>query len=84
MVSFVPEQSGEHLIIVKKNGAPVFGSPFKINVLETEIGNASLVKLTGNGHKYGKTMIENTFNIDTRAAGYGGINLSIEGPSKGN
>lgn len=82
LVSFTPEQSGEHLIIVTKNGQPVFGSPFKINVLPTEIGNAALVKLTGTGHKYGKTMVENTFNIDTRQAGYGAVSLSIEGPSK--
>ena len=82
LVSFTPEQSGEHLIIVTKNGQPVFGSPFKINVLPTEIGNAALVKLTGTGHKYGKTMVENTFNIDTRQAGYGAVSLSIEGPAK--
>ena len=27
-------------------------------------------------------MIENTFNIDTREAGYGAVSLSIEGPAK--
>ena len=39
-------------------------------------------QVSGPGLKEGKTQQENTFTVDTRYAGFGGLSLSIEGPSK--
>ncbi|CAG2181972.1 unnamed protein product, partial [Oppiella nova] len=81
-ISFTPRETGEHLVNVKKLGTHITGSPFKINVLEREIGDASKVKVTGKGVKEAKTHTTNELLIDTKEAGYGGLSLSIEGPSK--
>jgi len=81
-VSFTPREVGEHTVSVKRLGKQIKNSPFKINVTEHEVGNAKKVKLSGNGLNDGKTHTDNIFVIDTREAGYGGLSLSIEGPSK--
>ena len=81
-ISFTPRESGEHQVNVKRMGIHINGSPFKINVLEKEIGDASKVKVTGTALKEGKTQTLNEFKIDTKNAGYGGLSLSMEGPSK--
>ncbi|XP_035225769.1 filamin-A-like isoform X2 [Stegodyphus dumicola] len=80
-ISFTPREEGEHLVNVKKLGNHLPGSPFKINVLVKDIGNASKVKITGNGLKEGKTHTENQFVLHTSDAGFGGINFSVEGRS---
>lgn len=46
------------------------------------MGDAKKVKTSGTALKEGSTHADNTFNVDTRNAGYGGLSLSIEGPSK--
>lgn len=81
-ISFTPRETGEHLINVKRVGTHITGSPFKINVLPQEIGDASKVKVTGKALSEGATQVRNEFSIDTREAGYGGLSLSVEGPSK--
>lgn len=81
-VSFTPRETGEHTVFVKRMGYPIKNSPFKINVSEKEVGDARKVKVSGAGVREGKTQQENEFVIDTRSAGYGGLSLSIEGPSK--
>lgn len=81
-ISFTPREHGEHLINVKKLGNHVNGSPFKINVLERDIGDSKNVKIAGTGLKEGKTNAANEITIDTKEAGYGGLSISIEGPSK--
>ncbi|KZC12063.1 Filamin-A [Dufourea novaeangliae] len=81
-VSFTPRESGEHTVAVKKMGNHIPNSPFKINVSDREVGDAKKVKVSGQGLKEGKTQVENSFLIDTRNAGFGGLSLSIEGPSK--
>lgn len=63
-------------------GKHIQGSPFKIKVGEREVGDAKKVLVSGKALIEGKTHTDNTFNIDTRKAGYGGLSLSIEGPSK--
>lgn len=68
-ISFTPRQDGEHLVNVKKLGKHCQGSPFKINVLVKDIGNASKVKITGNGLVEGKTHTENQFVLHTSDAG---------------
>ncbi|KAL1493038.1 hypothetical protein ABEB36_011179 [Hypothenemus hampei] len=81
-ISFTPREVGEHVVSVKKLGNHITNSPFKINVCEREVGNAKKVKVQGNALKEGKTHVDNTFTVDTRNAGFGGLSLSIEGPSK--
>ncbi|XP_069085501.1 filamin-C isoform X6 [Pleurodeles waltl] len=81
-ISFTPKEVGEHVVSVKKNGKHVTNSPFKIIVGPSEIGDASKVKVSGKGLVEGHTFEVSEFIVDTRNAGYGGLGLSIEGPSK--
>ncbi|XP_022252251.1 filamin-A-like [Limulus polyphemus] len=81
-ISFTPRETGQHKVHVTRQGKPIHGSPFKIDVLEKEVGDASNVKVSGVGIKESKTHQNNEIMIDTRNAGYGGLSLSIEGPSK--
>ncbi|XP_043250798.1 filamin-A isoform X3 [Colletes gigas] len=81
-VSFTPREAGEHTVAVKKMGKHIQNSPFKIDVKDREVGDAKKVKVSGAGLKEGKTHMENNFSIDTRNAGFGGLSLSMEGPSK--
>lgn len=81
-ISFTPREIGEHVVSVKKMGKHITNSPFKINVCEREVGDAKKVLVNGAALKDGKTHTDNTFTVDTRNAGYGGLSLSIEGPSK--
>ncbi|MBN3305986.1 FLNC protein, partial [Amia calva] len=81
-ISFTPKEVGEHVVSVRKNGKHVTNSPFKIMVGQSEIGDASKVKVSGKGLVEGRTFEVSEFIVDTRNAGYGGLGLSIEGPSK--
>lgn len=81
-VSFTPREAGEHIVAVKRMGKHIANSPFKIDVKDREVGDAKKVKVSGKALKEGKTHVDNTFSIDTRNAGFGGLSLSIEGPSK--
>jgi filamin len=81
-VSFTPREAGAHEVSVKRMGKHIANSPFKIDVTDREVGDAKKVKVSGNALKEGKTHAENAFSIDTRNAGYGGLSLSMEGPSK--
>ena len=47
-----------------------------------DVGDASRVKVEGPTLKEGRTHEDNTFRVDTKNAGYGGLSLSVEGPSK--
>ena len=49
---------------------------------QSEIGDASRVKLAGKGLSEGYANKINEFYVNTKEAGYGGLSLSIEGPSK--
>lgn len=81
-ISFTPRECGDHMVNVKKLGNHIQGSPFKINVLENDIGDSKNVKISGPGLKEGKTKTANKISIDTKDAGYGGLSVSVEGPSK--
>uniref|UniRef100_A0A671RIR5 Filamin-B-like n=1 Tax=Sinocyclocheilus anshuiensis TaxID=1608454 RepID=A0A671RIR5_9TELE len=81
-ISFIPREVGEHLVSIKKNGRHVPNSPITIMVVQSEIGDASRVKVFGQGLVEGSTFEMADFVVDTREAGYGGLALSIEGPSK--
>uniref|UniRef100_A0A3B3ZQH0 Calponin-homology (CH) domain-containing protein n=1 Tax=Periophthalmus magnuspinnatus TaxID=409849 RepID=A0A3B3ZQH0_9GOBI len=81
-ISFTPKEVGEHEVSVRKSGLHVANSPFKIMVGQSEIGEASRVKAFGKGLVEAHTFEMAEFFVDTRNAGYGGLALSIEGPSK--
>uniref|UniRef100_A0A671M2C9 Filamin-C-like n=1 Tax=Sinocyclocheilus anshuiensis TaxID=1608454 RepID=A0A671M2C9_9TELE len=81
-LSFTPKEVGEHEVSVRKSGTHVNNSPFKIMVGPSEIGEASRVKVFGKGLIEAHTFEVAEFFVDTRNAGYGGLGLSIEGPSK--
>ncbi|KAK7490038.1 hypothetical protein BaRGS_00018738, partial [Batillaria attramentaria] len=81
-ITFTPRETGEHLVNVFRNGKHIANSPFKIKVGESELGNAGKVKVYGKGLTEGMANEINEFVVDTREAGYGGMSLSIEGPSK--
>ncbi|KAI3369718.1 hypothetical protein L3Q82_024560 [Scortum barcoo] len=81
-ISFIPREVGEHKVSILKNGRHVANSPITIMVVQSEIGDASQVKTYGDGLVQGTTFNNASFVVDTREAGYGGLALSIEGPSK--
>ncbi|XP_034726061.1 filamin-B [Etheostoma cragini] len=81
-ISFIPREVGEHRVSILKNGRHVANSPITIMVVQSEIGDASQVKAHGDGLVQGTTFNNSSFVVDTREAGYGGLALSIEGPSK--
>ncbi|KAM8931054.1 filamin-B isoform 2-T2 [Pelodytes ibericus] len=81
-ISFIPREVGEHLVSIKKNGRHVPNSPISIMVYQSEIGDASKVKVFGPGLTEGRTFEMSDFVVDTRDAGYGGLSLAVEGPSK--
>lgn len=60
---------GEHVVSVKKSGKHVTNSPFKIMVGQSEIGDASRVKVYGQGLVEGHTFEVAEFIVDTRNAG---------------
>jgi len=81
-ISFTPREVGEHLVSVKRQGKHITNSPFKIMVNPDDVGDASRVNVSGPALKQGKTHEDNMFTVDTKNAGYGGLSLSVEGPSK--
>ncbi|XP_074499248.1 filamin-A isoform X4 [Sebastes fasciatus] len=81
-ISFVPKEIGEHFVNIKKNGRHIPNSPITVMINQSEIGDASRVRVSGPGLNEARTFEPAEFIIDTRDAGYGGLSLSIEGPSK--
>jgi len=81
-ISFIPREMGDHLVNVYRDGKHIKNSPFRIHVGSSEIGDASKVKVFGKGLHEGHANHTNEFTVVTRDAGYGGLSLSIEGPSK--
>uniref|UniRef100_A0A8D0GGW0 Filamin B n=1 Tax=Sphenodon punctatus TaxID=8508 RepID=A0A8D0GGW0_SPHPU len=81
-ISFIPREVGEHLVSIMKNGSHVPNSPVSIVVVQSEIGDANRARVSGRGLVEGRTFEMCDFIIDTRDAGYGGISLAVEGPSK--
>lgn len=57
------------MVSVKKNGKHVTNSPFKIMVGQSEIGDASKVKVYGQGLVESHTFEVSEFIVDTRNAG---------------
>lgn len=68
-ISFIPREVGEHKVSILKNGRHVPNSPITIMVVQSEIGDASLVKAHGDGLVQGTTFNNSSFVVDTREAG---------------
>lgn len=81
-VSFTPREAGEHLITVKRDGKMVPRAPFKIKVDKSQVGDASKVEVTGVAKSRAITMHDNEVLVDTSKAGFGGLSVSVQGPSK--
>lgn len=81
-ISFVPQEVGEHLVHISRGGQPLPRSPITVSISQAELGDAARVRVGGPGLHEGRTFTPTHFTIDTRDAGYGGLSLSIEGPSK--
>ncbi|XP_065067168.1 filamin-A-like isoform X4 [Rhopilema esculentum] len=86
VVSFMPKEVGKHLLNIKKRGEHVQNSPYEVIVKPEDLPvtkpDASKVKVRGDGLKGGPVNTRLDFLVDTRDAGYGGLGLSVEGPSK--
>ncbi|XP_051932354.1 filamin-B isoform X2 [Hippocampus zosterae] len=81
-ISFIPREVGEHRVSITKNGRHVANSPITIMIVQSEIGDAGRVRAHGDGLVHGTTFTDASFIVDTREAGYGGLALAVEGPSK--
>lgn len=57
------------MVSIKKNGRHVANSPISIMVVQSEIGDASRVKVFGPGLVEGRTFQMADFIVDTRDAG---------------
>lgn len=68
-ISFIPKEMGEHLVNIKKNGRHIPSSPFAVMISQSEIGDASRVRVSGQGLSEAKTFELAEFIIDTRDAG---------------
>lgn len=75
-ISFVPKEIGEHLVNIKKNGRHVANSPISVMISQSEIGDASRVRVSGQGLSEARTFEPAEFVIDTRDAGTCWINMS--------
>ena len=81
-ISFTPREAGDNYVSVKKMGNHIQGSPFKVKVNDSDVGDAKKVRVSGTALISGKSHTDNTFSLDKSKAGFGGLSLSIEGPSK--
>ena len=53
-ISFIPRETGDHLVNVYRDGQHIKNSPFRIHVGSFEIGDASKVRVFGRGLQEGK------------------------------
>ncbi|TRZ01404.1 hypothetical protein DNTS_018426 [Danionella cerebrum] len=81
-ISFIPKEAGDHLVSIMKDGEHVTNSPISLSISQAEMGDASQVKAFGPGLHTGQTFCRAQFVVDTWDAGYGGLTVAIEGPSK--
>ncbi|CAB1330344.1 unnamed protein product, partial [Coregonus sp. 'balchen'] len=88
-ISFVPKEIGEHLVNIKKNRCHIPSSPIAMMISQSEIGDASRVRVTGQGLSEAKTFEPAEAPVSWTltlcicvCVGYRGLSLSIEGPSK--
>jgi filamin len=68
-ISFTPREVGEHIVSVLREGKHIKNSPFRIEVRQSEIGDASKVKVYGKGLTEGTANKVNEFFVNTKDAG---------------
>jgi filamin len=68
-ISFTPREVGEHLVSVLRDHKHIKNSPFRIEVRQSEIGDANRVKLHGKGLSEGTANKLNEFFVNTKEAG---------------
>ena len=68
-ISFTPKEVGEHVVSVQKGAQHVTNSPFRVIVGQSEMGDATRVKVCGQGLQEGHTFQVAHFIVDTRNAG---------------
>lgn len=78
-VKYDPKEEGTHELVVKYNGEPVQGSPFKFHVDSITSG---YVTAYGPGLTHGVTGEPCNFTISTKGASAAGLTMAVEGPSK--
>ena len=69
------------MVNVLKDGQHIANSPFKIFVGESEIGNASKVKVYGKGLTEGTANEFNEFNVNTKDAGNQLLHFVLKQPN---
>ena len=72
-----PQDAGRYRLDVKYSGNPTKQSPLDISLYDT-----NRVKVTGDGLDGGRVGKTLTVDVDTRAAGEGGLALSLSGPEQ--
>lgn len=77
---YQPTEEGPHQFVVNYEGAPVPGSPFKMNAVKG--CDPKKVKAYGPGLEQGMINETNHFTVETLGAGVGGLNLAVEGPAE--
>uniref|UniRef100_A0A0R3RZ00 Filamin-A n=1 Tax=Elaeophora elaphi TaxID=1147741 RepID=A0A0R3RZ00_9BILA len=80
-IEFKPVVNGPHVISVFYKGQHVSGSPFQFTVGHTSEIGAHKVRLAGIGLKQIETDKKQSFNLYTREAGPGELEVTVEGPS---
>ena len=79
-MSYVPSDEGNHDVHLKYDGDDLPDSPFPVTA---GYGcDPNRVKVFGDGLEKGIVDEPNTFTIETKNAGAGGLGLAIEGPSE--
>jgi filamin len=68
-ISFTPREVGEHVVSVYRDGVHIKNSPFRIEVRQSEIGDATRVKVAGLGLQEALANQVNEFYVNTKEAG---------------
>ncbi|MPC41074.1 Filamin-A [Portunus trituberculatus] len=79
-ISYTPFEEGRHTIDLLYDGVPVPGSPFTVNVRRG--CDPKKCQAYGPGLEHGLVNQVNTFTVETKGAGTGGLGLAMEGPSE--
>ncbi len=79
-VSYIPTEEGDHEIDLRYDGTPLPDSPFPVTAVRG--CNPDKVKAYGDGLEKGIVDEPNSFTIETRNAGTGGLGIAVEGPAE--
>ncbi|CAG9538291.1 unnamed protein product [Cercopithifilaria johnstoni] len=81
-IEFTPALDGPHAISIFCKGQHVSGSPFQFTVGHLNEVGAHKVRAAGVGLNRAETNKKQSFNLYTREAGRGELEVTVEGPSK--